>query len=252
MKIACSDYDGTLFSVTAGIPDETLDAIRAWRAVGHKFGIVTGRNHSLIQMEIDAYDIPFDFLICSNGASLHTADGTAFARTPLPHNAMVHLFQSRHIRSYDGGMLFFTPARAYVYRHRDDAPSSHLTTLARLEDALELNDMVQMGLAFQNQEEPCIAFAEIEADFPNVFTGNINRQYLDLNRKGVNKHQGIADLLRHKNWGDAKLFVIGDDRNDLPMIKAYHGYTVESAQPFMHEAAHAVYASVGAMLRMNM
>ena len=165
---------------------------------------------------------------------------------------MVHLFQSRHIRSYDGGMLFFTPARAYVYRHRDDAPSSHLTTLARLEDALELNDMVQMGLAFQNQEEPCIAFAEIEADFPNVFTGNINRQYLDLNRKGVNKHQGIADLLRHKNWGDAKLFVIGDDRNDLPMIKAYHGYTVESAQPFMHEAAHAVYASVGAMLRMNM
>ena len=33
------------------------------------------------------------------------------------------------------------------------------------------------------------------------------------------------------------------------MIKAYKGFTVSHAEHFMHDAAYAVYDSVGAMLR---
>ena len=47
--------------------------------------------------------------------------------------------------------------------------------------------------------------------------------------------------------GAAGIFV-GDDQNDLPAVKYFHGYTVETAEPFMKEAATAVYPSVGDML----
>ncbi|EKU71723.1 HAD-IIB family hydrolase [Selenomonas sp. F0473] len=249
MKIAFSDFDGTLLIPGSGVADETIAAIRTWRGAGNKFGIVTGRDHSLIRMETEVYGIPVDFLICANGASRHDGDGTVLGRTLLPHDAMEELFRSDHIQNYKEGMLFFTTKRAYSFRHREDAPASHLTRLSHLDDALALDDIVQMGLMFRDQEATVAAFRAIDADFPGIFAGNINRKFLDLNRKGVNKSTGIAELIRYKGWEKAELFVIGDDRNDLPMIEAYDGYTVASAKPFMHESACGVYTSVGAMLR---
>jgi len=249
MKIAFSDYDGTLSVPHEGVAAETITAIHDWRSAGNKFGIVTGRDYSLIAMETRAHNIPVDFYICCNGAAIHHTDGTPLISTPLSREVMKDFFRSEHVRSYTDGMLFFTPEHAYTYRLRTDVPSSYLTPLNTIEEALRLKDVVQMGMRFRDREETLAAFAAIDSDFPNIFTGNMNRQFLDLNRAGVNKSMGIADFVRHMGWEAHDLFIIGDDRNDLAMIEKYGGYTVRRAQPFMHEAARAVYDSVGAMLR---
>ncbi|WP_315437299.1 HAD hydrolase family protein [uncultured Selenomonas sp.] len=249
MKIAFSDYDGTLSVPDEGVAAETIEAIHAWRSAGNKFGIVTGRDYTLIAMETRAHDLPVDFYICCNGATIHHTDGTPLISTPLSCEVMRDFFRSEHVRSYTDGMLFFTPEHAYTYRLRTDVPPSYLTPLNTIEEALRLKDVVQMGMRFRDREETLAAFAAIDSDFPNIFTGNMNRQFLDLNRAGVNKSMGIADFVRHMGWEAHDLFIIGDDRNDLAMIEKYGGYTVRRAQPFMHEAARAVYDSVGAMLR---
>ena len=49
-------------------------------------------------------------------------------------------------------------------------------------------------------------------------------------------------------WQPEETLFIGDDQNDLPAVKYFHGYTVETAEPFMKEAATKVYSSVGDML----
>ena len=249
MKIAFSDYDGTLSVSDTGVAAETIAAIHAWRSSGNKFGIVTGRSYDLIAMETNSHKIPVDFYICCNGAAIHHTDGTPLISTPLSREVMKDFFRSEHVRSYTDGMLFFTPEHAYTYRLRTDVPSSYLTPLNTIEEALRLKDVVQMGMRFRDREETLAAFAAIDSDFPNIFTGNMNRQFLDLNRAGVNKSMGIADFVRHMGWEAYDLFIIGDDRNDLAMIEEYGGYTVRRAQPFMHEAARGVYDSVGAMLR---
>ena len=41
MKIAASDYDGTLFR-NGTISNETVEGVRLWRAAGNKFGMVSG------------------------------------------------------------------------------------------------------------------------------------------------------------------------------------------------------------------
>lgn len=249
MKIAFSDYDGTLSVPHEGVAAETITAIHDWRSAGNKFGIVTGRDYSLIAMETRAHNIPVDFYICCNGAAIHHTDGTPLISTPLSREIMKDFFRSEHVRSYTDGMLFFTPEHVYTYRLRTDVPSSYLTPLNTIEEALRLKDVVQMGMRFRDREETLAAFAAIDSDFPNIFTGNMNRQFLDLNRAGVNKSMGIADFVRHMGWEAYDLFIIGDDCNDLAMIEEYGGYTVRRAQPFMHKAARAVYDSVGAMLR---
>ena len=68
----------------------------------------------------------------------------------------------------------------------------------------------------------------------------------------VNKKYGVEQLIKLMNWQSSPVLVIGDDLNDLPMIKHFNGFTVERAAQFMHEAAAKVYKSVGDMLMDNM
>ena len=62
---------------------------------------------------------------------------------------------------------------------------------------------------------------------------------------------GVERLVESMGWEKEEILVIGDDRNDLPMIRHFHGFTVDTAQPFMKEAAAKVYGSVGQMLEEN-
>ena len=43
MKIGASDYDGTLFRQRT-IAAEDVEGVKRWRAAGHKFGVVSGRD----------------------------------------------------------------------------------------------------------------------------------------------------------------------------------------------------------------
>ena len=84
--------------------------------------------------------------------------------------------------------------------------------------------------------------------FEQKLIGNINRNYIDFNLKEANKRDGLRRLLKVTGWQPEETLFIGDDQNDLPAVKYFHGYTVETAEPFMKEAATKVYSSVGDML----
>ena len=53
-------------------------------------------------------------------------------------------------------------------------------------------------------------------------------------------------------WQAAEVFAIGDEVNDLPMIEAYDGFTVDTARDAIKAKARASYAGVGAMLEANL
>ena len=62
------------------------------------------------------------------------------------------------------------------------------------------------------------------------------------------RRDGLRRLLKVTGWQPEETLFIGDDQNDLPAVKYFHGCTVETAEPFMKEAATKVYPSVGDML----
>ena len=53
-------------------------------------------------------------------------------------------------------------------------------------------------------------------------------------------------------WQAAEVYAIGDESNDLPMLEAFQGFTVNTAREAIKEKTKAVYASVGAMLADNL
>ena len=66
LKVAASDYDGTLFRNDI-ITARDAEAIRKWRAAGHKFGVVSGRDHGMLMPQLKHYGVEYDYLACNNG-----------------------------------------------------------------------------------------------------------------------------------------------------------------------------------------
>lgn len=256
MKIAISDFDGTLCRIAPGtnlggrVPEENVVAIRRWREAGNKFGIASGRGLSFLVPEVEKYGIPVDFLICGNGSSVFDGERNRLHRTVIPTEVLEAFARHPLSTPEDRPFLVFGERQLYSVRPYPHIPVE-VAPLISIEEAVKREDVVQLGLMFPTPEETRQASDEMERDFP-MLGGNPNRVYLDINMNQVNKRYGVERLLEVMGWEGNEVFVIGDDRNDLPMIHHFHGFTVNTAQSFVKEAATRIYDSVGNMLNENL
>ena len=154
------------------------------------------------------------------------------------------------IKDSDYRVIVFCEHKIFAIRPYPEMPEE-LTPVITLEEAAKREDVVQFGIKFNDFEEPRKMIELLKKEFP-MLGGNQNRNFLDINMNYVNKKYGVEQLIKLMNWQSSPVLVIGDDLNDLPMIKHFKGYTVERAAKFMHEAATKVYKSVGDMLMDNM
>ena len=67
----------------------------------------------------------------------------------------------------------------------------------------------------------------------------------------MSKRQGIEKLLDLMNWKGAEVFAIGDEINDLPMLKAFNGFTVDTARKEIQRQVKNIFSGVGEMLIKN-
>ena len=250
MKIAITDYDGTLKDIKSGVvPQFNVEAIQKWRKSGNKFGIATGRNISMLDFELKNYDITLDFVVCVNGAVVLDKERNILHSVRIPTSIVKEFTKLPIVTDADNQIIVFCERSVFSIRPYSEMPIELVPKIS-FEELLQRDDVVQFGIKFKTAEESL----KMKEDLPKIFPmlgGNPNRNYLDINMSGVNKKYGISQLLKMMNWQDYPLFVIGDDSNDLPMIKEYNGYTVKTAAPFMHEAAVKIYNSVGDMLIEN-
>ena len=74
MKILGSDLDGTFSH--GGVGESKLAAIHAWRAAGHKFGIISGRGGHYLPELLSSYPgLELDFFASCNGGYIMDAEG---------------------------------------------------------------------------------------------------------------------------------------------------------------------------------
>ena len=250
MKIAITDFDGTLAPFNTKISDATVKAIQKWRANGNKFGIATGREINMLHHDLRHYDITTDFLICVNGAVVFDKERNILQSMRIPQSLKQQFIDLPLIKNSELPMLCFCERRCFSIRPYPEMDLDFVPPIA-LEEVLNRNDVVQFGIKFDTVEQCNSARLEIENAIPKL-GGNPNRQYLDVNVKPVDKKFGVESLLDKMNWRDCEVLVIGDDKNDLPMITHFNGFTVRRAPQFMHEAARKVYDSVGDMLLDNL
>ncbi len=251
MKIAITDFDGTLKPFDTKIPPSTIEAVQRWRAAGNKFGIATGRELNMLNHDLRHYDITTDFLICVNGSVVFDKDRNILQSIRIERRLKERLSELPLIRDSDYAMICFCERQSFSLRADSDYVPTEIAPPIDWRDVIERDDVVQFGIKFRSTEQAEDAQLLIEREIPEL-GGNRNRIFLDINVKPVDKRFGVESLLEKMTWRGNELFVIGDDKNDLPMISAFNGYTVSRAPEFMHSAARKVYDSVGDMLLDNL
>ena len=250
MKIAVTDFDGTLKPFDSKIPDATVKAIQKWRAAGNKFGIATGRELNMLNYDLKHYDITTDFLICVNGAVVFDRERNVLQSMIIPRGLKETFLALPLIRNSTFPMICFCERGGFSIRAYPEMPLDVAPPIT-IDEVLNRDDVVQFGIKFDTVDQATSARSEIESAVPEL-GGNPNRNFLDVNVKPVDKKFGVESLLDKMHWRGNEVLTIGDDKNDLPMITAFDGFTVTRAAQFMHDAARKVYDTVGDMLLDNL
>ncbi|MBR1807576.1 MAG: HAD family phosphatase [Selenomonadaceae bacterium] len=253
-KAAASDFDGTIYR-NEKISDDDIAAVRAWRAAGNKFGIVTGRAFIMLEPLLKLFGLETDFNICCNGAAIYDGDGRIIFQAELEPKLLLDIMNEPcalptfHFAFEAADEVFCARVQGNSWVLREEKRWNFPVTIVDDTQVPTISKPInQLALDFSSPDEALIAADMLNAKFGDKIRAQKNTHSLDIVPAGVNKAQGVENLLQLMNWRDAKVFVIGDESNDLPMIKNFGGYTVSTAKDFVKREATAVFDSVGDML----
>ena len=257
-KFAASDFDGTLFR-NEKISAEDIAAIKSWRAAGNMFGLVTGRPFVMLVPYFKKFGLDVDFVIGDNGAIIHGSNGQIIFQSEISKK-ILHAMTDEPCAAKSFHFLFETAddmfciildERSWLLREklRWDFPLTLIDSVQVIDSLPQIN---QLALGFTTTEEAQAVADVLNRKFGDKIFAQRNSNSVDVTPAGVNKSAGVEKILELMNWRDAEVFVIGDEANDLPMIKKFGGYTVATAKGFVKREAKAVFDSVGEMLQKNL
>ncbi|WP_288530707.1 HAD family hydrolase [uncultured Secundilactobacillus sp.] len=229
-KMIVSDLDETLLRADGSISDSNIAAIKAATARGIKFVPNTGRNYLTVQPLLETLGLlnqPDEYVISYNGGAIVENAGNQVLAT----NGML---QSEAQKVFDVMRAFpetdvhvYTLTNLYIYRLRAD-DQAYLKTRGVPFSALETTDLGSLA------EETIIKVIAMNpsanvqtALFQAVnaaFEGQINCTYssgiyVEANHYGVDKGTATIELGDRLGISPAEIIAIGDNANDLPMLR---------------------------------
>lgn len=221
-NIFASDYDGTLFKDFI-IRDEDIEAIKKFRSLGHKFGIVTGRSINSILDEVQSYNIPVDFLVGVNGGIVldhEMKEVNAHKMDESVTEELLKCIDEYGVKSYGVNDGYYHTRVLY----EDIKAGENLEDFEKVlangisgmyiathgpEDSIELANIINER--FKENEVRCFA----------------NESYVDVGTIHNSKTTGIEDIIKNYNY-TGQVFSVGDSYNDIPMLKDFNGYLMDN------------------------
>lgn len=226
-KIIACDLDETLIRTDRTISKEDIEAIKKCKQLGIKFVLATGRGYASAQntlKEIGLYDELNEYVISFNGGAI----------TENKNNRLIHfegisfeLASELYKRSlnYDVCTHVYTKDKVYAY-------NLFQNEIDYLNNRMEVEEIFVDNIDFLKNEEivKCLYtntdfnyLKKIEEDLKDITTDvdvrfSSNR-YIEFNHSGVNKGSGLLTLSKLLNVDIKDTIAIGDNYNDLSMIK---------------------------------
>ena len=244
MKILASDYDGTL-RVNEKVESYDLDMIHKHRAAGNLFGLVTGRSMESIKAEIEGNGIEVDFVIANNGGVIYDKQFQKLRCIYMDTQAAQEIIA--YIKSEECASYVINDG---YHRHKyigneaiEDVKYGNIPTHAK--DEVYQGMIAQLVVSLQDDNLAHTIAAYINQNFSAYAVAYVNVNCVDIVPVGISKADGITYLKERYGWEKENIYVIGDSYNDLPMLNAFHGFTLFHAKDEIKANAEAVFAQVG-------
>lgn len=197
MKVLASDFDKTLYIDEEDKLNNNIQSIKKFIIDGNLFCIITGRNYSDLKVLLNKYNIPYSYLICQDGAKIYNNMDYCINTVSLDRDIVdkiCYLLDSKDCPYYlDDGYNITT--------NKDDC----VKIVIRIEDkkkAEELVDYIKENI--------------------DVYI-YMSSKHINIVDKSVNKSNSLKKLVELENLNINDIYVIGDDINDMEMLKDFKG-----------------------------
>lgn len=238
MKIIASDYDGTLNH--GGIDDEKRAAVAAWQKEGNLFVVVTGRDRCFCPEMKEKSGITMDYYLACNGALILDRQFETLDECRCEKAVILPLLQ--YLFTLDcpwGNVCADKQYRIYNAEH-EDCPEGAAT----LTDAEPIPYFNQISTALPTFEESARVTAAIKERFGDVVNPLQNGTCIDIVPVGMDKAQGIYRLLALCGAGYDDVVAVGDNVNDIAMLKEFRSYAMENGVETVKQLAGRTTPSV--------
>ncbi len=226
MIIIASDYDGTLNH--HGVSEGDKVAIKKFREAGNKFGIVTGRDLEMAMWvfhDLEKIGLDIDFVICCTGGII------------LNSNGEMESVKKQKTGEYINEIFSYARTLSLgVFRVSNELTTCYADKKNRIkQDFSAINEMTQANAWFEKEEDAEEFLQYVKKTYPNDISIFRNGGSIDMPPYGVSKVTGIYDYA--KNYEGAKIYTVGDNVNDIPMLKEFESYAVSNARDEAKAAA---------------
>lgn len=251
-KIIFSDLDGTLLCSDKSISEGNREAIKRATAAGHSFVIATGRPFESAKKVSDSLGLNGEgcYIVSYNGGHVYDSyrDKVLFSRQ-MDMQTVREVFTladeaGLYVHTYQNGEILTKAATEELEWY---AARTNLTPFARA-DVLEYltrepNKAIVIDLHDHERLERFRVANEQWAKGKCRMLFSCP-QYLEVVPEGISKQTGINFLADHLGVDRTDTIAVGDETNDIEMIKsAGTGVAVSNANPAAKEAADYVTVS---------
>ena len=219
MKWWFSDYDGTInLSHNDNIDQRDLNFIKKWIADGNKFAIATGRMHHEIAPILEKNQIPYDYMVCNNGAMAFEKNTGILYHTIIPMEArpaLLAVMQKLQDR-FTLGYCEFDKRMDYSHVYTEEIDSNHFFKNAPKQNNLETGAKailtspdLNLVYIYLNQAD----IAEVKEAFSQVPGCKVIRTHtnvIEVMSAEVSKAHGINEIQKIHNFANQDIVASGD------------------------------------------
>jgi len=235
-RIVVSDFDGTLIDREEAIPMTTVLAIDAFRNLGGKFVIATGR----IPTSVLSYNQDFNFLdyvIACNGAYIYdTNKDKVIYKCPMAKQIIRTIKQAFEASAI---LYFCTPDCWHMYvstiyqERKDKVMKSGILDFNRFLSRNK-NRIYKIEMHFMTEELARDALKELKKlkleISANLQIFNQSIYIVEITAKNVDKYEAVRIIATREKRKIKNIVAIGDSYNDIKLIKRVgHGVAVANS-----------------------
>ena len=253
--IVASDFDGTLIQ-NGVVNDKTVNAIKKLQKQGHFFGVVTGRDYVMGYEVFKKFDLfPFDFVITHNGASACDKDGNIYFSEFIKGGEVrgkstlaQELIERCMELSSDSCGIAFNKTRLDFHPDFPDGGKGKDREYSAHSALKDVTDFVLANVVCKTADAAFEVTEKLKTEFGDVLNPLQNGRCIDISAVGVDKSHGIKKLAEHLCVSTDCIWTAGDNYNDIPMIKAFHGCAMSDGVKDLKDIAEYVCDDVGEVI----
>ena len=207
MKLLVTDYDGTMYYEKQDLKTlrENIEALKQFKKQ-NMVVIATGRPFTSIKKEIDTYDIPYNYIISSNGACLFDQNDSPIYTQTIKQEIIQKTVAYLQKLPYISKIKLID-----IYGNETN----------NLENVIQIYVEIKISSIFELKR------IKQELEFLD------NNQFFNMCYffNQTDKIEGIKRIQELHSIESKDIYTIGNDTNDLLMLKEYNGYRVPYSYP---------------------